>query len=1016
MAENKRDNSPKPAQPSNGVEAILESEKIISAKADEMLDMAAAAGADIRSVLNGIASGKQELERICVQSEAIHTALGDECESLRRELNYLAVQSASIFDNISEKFNELKELIEEGEKSYGKAASEASQPSVAEIDYDRLADKLAKRMAENSVQARPYQGTAYAPAQAPVDYDLLAEKLAARMPAQQVYPAAVQPVIDYDLLADKLALRMPQTQTAMSAQPYGAPAIDYDTIAQKIAVLITIDKLPEINSDEIADKVVSRMPAQEVYSPDYIASRIAEQIIIPPMQAEMDFDYEYLSGRVADKIAVPDMTVALDNDYIVGKISEKITTANVDYEYLAQRVASSIGLGVIDSEFVASRLAEKLVIPEQYVVNFDYDLLAEKVAEKISVPEVSQTSYAESNVPFEYDVNEAELADAIALRVGSLKAEDFEILVDDEGCASLAKEICGKFDYEKIADTVAEKLHDIIAEVSEEEPDYDDMAAKISEKINVAAINEETIAEKAAAVLSNYLPEFDTDDIADKVAEQVISALPAIDHDALTQSISDRIIASQEDNDYEVVLDDEGLDRVSDSVSEKICKTTDEAFEVLDGKIGVLNNDVGTLDEEVNAIDEQITKLNKEIEEIKELLLSGALIVRSEQPQETVTETVNDTYSAYEDYNTYDDLVTVSDLIEVTQDYDEEEPEEIVEEKVVEEPEEIVEEEVVEEPEEIVEEEVVEEPEEIVEEEVVEEPEEIVEEEVVEEPEEIVEEEVTEEPEEIVEEEITEEPEEIVEEEVIEEPEEIVEEEITEEPEEIVEEEITEEPEEIVEEEITEEHEVITEQTAKDEIAAAYGSAALIIDDDDEDDETEEESESDEETEELPGGVDFANMMRFNRSFIARIIQSTDDQKKYYGEVRNALLSYRKVNSNIAWGAERFHKGRETIARFKIRGKTLVLYLALDPQTHEISVYHHKDVSDNKSVAGTPMMIKIKSPRGVKKAIRLIDEMLAAREGIKRNVPERDYAAMYPYESMEELIEDGLVKDVRKNK
>ena len=992
MAENKRDNSPKPAQPSNGVEAILEREKIISAKADEMLDMAAAAGADIRSVLNGIASGKQELERICVQSEAIHTALGDECESLRRELNYLAVQSASIFDNISEKFNELKELIEEGEKSYGKAASEASQPSVAEIDYDRLADKLAKRMAENSVQARPYQGTAYAPAQAPVDYDLLAEKLAARMPAQQVYPAAVQPVIDYDLLADKLALRMPQTQTAMSAQPYGAPAIDYDTIAQKIAVLITIDKLPEINSDEIADKVVSRMPAQEVYSPDYIASRIAEQIIIPPMQAEMDFDYEYLSGRVADKIAVPDMTVALDNDYIVGKISEKITTANVDYEYLAQRVASSIGLGVIDSEFVASRLAEKLVIPEQYVVNFDYDLLAEKVAEKISVPEVSQTSYAESNVPFEYDVNEAELADAIALRVGSLKAEDFEILVDDEGCASLAKEICGKFDYEKIADTVAEKLHDIIAEVSEEEPDYDDMAAKISEKINVAAINEETIAEKAAAVLSNYLPEFDTDDIADKVAEQVISALPAIDHDALTQSISDRIIASQEDNDYEVVLDDEGLDRVSDSVSEKICKTTDEAFEVLDGKIGVLNNDVGTLDEEVNAIDEQITKLNKEIEEIKELLLSGALIVRSEQPQETVTETVNDTYSAYEDYNTYDDLVTVSDLIDVTQDYDEEEPEEIVEEKVVEEPEEIVEEEVVEEPEEIVEEEVVEEPEEI------------------------VEEEVTEEPEEIVEEEITEEPEEIVEEEVIEEPEEIVEEEITEEPEEIVEEEITEEPEEIVEEEITEEPEVITEQTAKDEIAAAYGSAALIIDDDDEDDETEEESESDEETEELPGGVDFANMMRFNRSFIARIIQSTDDQKKYYGEVRNALLSYRKVNSNIAWGAERFHKGRETIARFKIRGKTLVLYLALDPQTHEISVYHHKDVSDNKSVAGTPMMIKIKSPRGVKKAIRLIDEMLAAREGIKRNVPERDYAAMYPYESMEELIEDGLVKDVRKNK
>ena len=45
------------------------------------------------------------------------------------------------------------------------------------------------------------------------------------------------------------------------------------------------------------------------------------------------------------------------------------------------------------------------------------------------------------------------------------------------------------------------------------------------------------------------------------------------------------------------------------------------------------------------------------------------------------------------------------------------------------------------------------------------------------------------------------------------------------------------------------------------------------------------------------------------------------------------------------------------------------------------------------------MMIKVKSPLGVKKAVRLIDEMLAARNGEKRNIPQRDYAAMYPYET-----------------
>lgn len=246
---------------------------------------------------------------------------------------------------------------------------------------------------------------------------------------------------------------------------------------------------------------------------------------------------------------------------------------------------------------------------------------------------------------------------------------------------------------------------------------------------------------------------------------------------------------------------------------------------------------------------------------------------------------------------------------------------------------------------------------------------------------------------------------------------------IADEPEETVEEEATEEvtePEQAVEETLEEE----LAEEAEEEQPAEEPSAPIVIvteqtvaegeEADGDEDEAVEEFSYDELAGE--GGVDFANMMRYNRSFIARIIQGTDEQKTYYGEVRNALLSYKKVNSNIAWGAERFHKGRETIARFKIRGKTLILYLALDPATHEYSVYHHKDVSDNKSVAGTPMMIKVKSPLGVKKAVRLIDEMLAARNGEKRNIPQRDYAAMYPYETIEELIEDGLVKDVKKDK
>ncbi len=160
-------------------------------------------------------------------------------------------------------------------------------------------------------------------------------------------------------------------------------------------------------------------------------------------------------------------------------------------------------------------------------------------------------------------------------------------------------------------------------------------------------------------------------------------------------------------------------------------------------------------------------------------------------------------------------------------------------------------------------------------------------------------------------------------------------------------------------------------------------------------------------------GVDFISMMRYNRSFIARIIQGTDDVKNFYGRIKTALLSYKKVNSTLSWSSERFNKGRETIARFKIRGKTLCLYLNLNPADFKTSVYHQVDVSGVKSLASTPMMVKIKSPLGVKKAIRLIDILLAERDGVKQAIKERNYVAMYPYESTEELIEDGLIKNVK---
>lgn len=852
-----------PARPMKKADVILKHERQINSKTDELIAATAALNARFDEVLAKVGASERESVHTARQNLEIYNDLKEENSNIRQEMKYLAVQSENIFDSVTARLeqlagelNELKEQLAGATKNEPEVAEETAVseeieekevPVVnAEIDYDLLAEKVAEKLpaqeavsadyiAQKVVESMP-EPIAAEPAadiqpvtvSAEIDYDLLAEKVAARMPAPEAVAAPAE--IDYELLAEKVASRLPERneRTAFVAAP----------VPMQTAVA-------EVDYDLIADKVVGRIPVQEAVSPDYIVSKVAEQIVIP---RPTDINYEELAEKVADKLP-----------------AARESAAEIDYEELSRKVA----------ELVNDRETAGAVLPEDYNFELDYDALAEKVAEKLPV---SRESVAEAPVGVQLD--EEELADRIALKVGELKAEDFDVLVDDEGCASISKALAEKLDYDVISAAVAEKLRTALIDYveSNEEPDYEEMAQRISEKITVAGVNEDAIADKAAAVLSNYLPEIDTDEIADKVASQVISAMPAVDNDLLCATVSEKIIESQAENDYDIVIDEEGLDKITDSVYEKVTQITDERFSSIDSDLEEIKNML-----EGGAV-------------IREVAVAGAAAAYEETPEE--------------------ELVTVSEVVE---NYEEEQAEE--------EPEEVVEEEPAEEPVE----------------------------ETVEEP---VEEPVEEEPEEVVEE-------------IVEEP--------------------AEEPaEEAEEDEAEEADDGDVEEFSYDDLTGGGEEPAA------------------------EGGVDFANMMKYNRSFIARIIQGTDEQKTYYGEVRNALLSYKKVNSNIAWGAERFHKGRETIARFKIRGKTLVLYLALDPAEHEFSVYHHKDVSDNKSLKGTPMMVKIKSPRGVKKAIRLIDEMLEARNGVKRNIPQRDYAAMYPFETIEELIEDGLVKDVSK--
>ena len=232
---------------------------------------------------------------------------------------------------------------------------------------------------------------------------------------------------------------------------------------------------------------------------------------------------------------------------------------------------------------------------------------------------------------------------------------------------------------------------------------------------------------------------------------------------------------------------------------------------------------------------------------------------------------------------------------------------------------------------------------------------------------------------------------------------------IVEEPvEEPVVEEIAEEPaiEEVVEEPAPVEEvpaPVVEVPAAQEEIAASADPVLLF-------DEIDENNLIDAET-----GL----VIRLKKSFTAKLKQSEENIKEYYSQVKNELISYKKINSNVSWHGDRFNYGRDTVAKMNICGKTLCVYLALDPNDPEFksTVYHQKDVGNQKAYESTPFMVKVKSDAAAKKAVRLaaaLAEKLATEKD--ENFAEVDYVTEYAYETTKKLYEDGFIKATKEKK
>ena len=147
------------------------------------------------------------------------------------------------------------------------------------------------------------------------------------------------------------------------------------------------------------------------------------------------------------------------------------------------------------------------------------------------------------------------------------------------------------------------------------------------------------------------------------------------------------------------------------------------------------------------------------------------------------------------------------------------------------------------------------------------------------------------------------------------------------------------------------------------------------------------------------------------KSFAGKLCQLDNDIKGYYSQVKNSLIEYKKVNARISFNYENFNVGRKSVAKLNVKGKTLVLYLALNPKDYVNTKYYAKDVSDVKKYKDTPTLVKIKSARGTKYAIELINKLLLGEQKHDNFEPIK-YTE--PAKSDAQLLKKGLAKLVKK--
>ncbi len=150
--------------------------------------------------------------------------------------------------------------------------------------------------------------------------------------------------------------------------------------------------------------------------------------------------------------------------------------------------------------------------------------------------------------------------------------------------------------------------------------------------------------------------------------------------------------------------------------------------------------------------------------------------------------------------------------------------------------------------------------------------------------------------------------------------------------------------------------------------------------------------------------------IRYRSSFTSRLIQAEANIQDYYTKIKNFILSYKGVKAKTSWNFESFNRSRDQLVKINVKGKALLVYLALDPNEFNVTKYHFTDVSNDAKFSQVRLLMKVKSDRGLKYVLELISALMSNLNIEQGELQSVDYHM--PYENNETLARRGIVKAI----